>query len=211
MLIRLSIATAALLLLLSPAPADAQTSERPFQEHTISALFSPAVLQSLELVDGQKAQIDEVLKEIKEFHQGLSDEMAEFRASGASNSDIERLRDKMIKQLDKRKTSSMKKINQVLLPHQNKRLKQLTVQVMMQQTAKQAKVESGLLTPPMLKYLEIDKEQEDELRKKVTELRRELTEKIKKLNEEARDKLIKQLKPEQRKKYKELVGDQMDR
>ncbi len=185
-----------------------QTQESvPFQDHQLSALFSPNVLRDLELVDGQQGELKIILGEIRETRDQLAWQFAEFSKTGASAEEIDKRRKLLQGQIETRKQEAWQQVKQVLLPHQIKRLKQATAQVMMQQFATTEKVSSGLLTEAMQHYLEIDSQQAAKIAKTARQLQEELLEEVRKLRAEATEKLLKELTAEQRKKYLELVGD----
>lgn len=179
----------------------------PFQDNLLSALFSAEVLRDLELLDEQKKELKQITGEIRQARNQITTRLKEYASSGVSQDKIEAKRQESIKQIEDKKAEALKQINDVLLPHQMDRLRQSTVQVMMKQFARHEKVQSGLLTSQMKQYLEIDDEQAKKIAETAKELREELAEKIKKLNEEALEKLLSELSAEQRKKYKELIGD----
>ncbi len=97
-------------------------------------------------------------------------------------------------------------IDEILLPHQTKRLKQISVQ----SQSRGRGVGGSLLSETIRNDLKISREQEQKLRETAEQLEKELQEKIVKLRREAMNKLLDQLTPEQREKYRELVGDPIE-
>lgn len=188
---------------------EASSAKKPFQDRLISAMFNQAVMRDLELIDDQRVELQTVLKDLRQMQGELRRELQEFQASGGDAKELESRRQAAIQKLEEKKTKSLKQIEDILLPHQMDRLRQSTVQVMMRESAKQEKVTSGLLTKPMMEYLEIDADQAKEIRKSAESLQKELVEKVEKLRAEATEKLLKNLTPEQRKKYRELIGDDL--
>ena len=92
-----------------------------------------------------------------------------------------------------------------LLPHQIDRLEQLSAQRMM--TEGKGRESAGLLSDPMINYLEIDNTQKQRIQEKSERLKKEVGEKIRKILEDARLELLAELTSKQKKKYEKLVGE----
>lgn len=88
-------------------------------------------------------------------------------------------------------------IEEILLPQQSERLKQLVVQYQMQM---QARMGGGFGGGDLAEKLDISEDQQEKLRTKAAELERQM-------RKELLEKLVKELTPEQQAKYKELVGE----
>ncbi len=189
----------------------AAQEEAPFQGSgfMLAALHNESALQELELVDGQKRELQEILHNLSSSRSELIEYMNEISASGLSKEEIEAERMKMKQQLNDIETDSLQQLNDVLLPHQLDRLKQSTVQVMMKHCANFEKVECGLLTSQMRKFLGIDDKQAKKIAETAKHAREEMADKIKKLKAEAHAKLLGELSAEQRKKYEKLTGDRV--
>jgi len=191
------------------APALAQ--EKPtFDQFAINALFNKQVQRDLDLVEEQTQEISEYLKGLTEYRDELSAELRELKASGQDQQALKKRRDEMRKELEKEKQKIQSQVMEILLPHQKQRLKQVSAQFVNREAMKESKVPTGLLTPKMLEYLEIDDQQADRIEKRSQELAKELAKKTEKLKSEAIEKLMKELSPKQRKKYRELMGERFN-
>ncbi len=184
--------------------AKTKLDEDPFADRTLGALFNKRVLNELELVDDQKADLKALMSDINNLKVEMGKSLRLF-AKGASKSEIESKRKELVKQFENHKKQIQEAMYEVLLPHQTQRLGQVTAQLMLRETAK--KSVSGVLSPEMKQFLEIDDEQAERIRKKAIELRKKLAEDMKKLNDKAIADLMKELTEKQRKKYKKLIGD----
>ena len=109
----------------------------------------------------------------------------------------------IVKQINSIRGSAQKELNELLLPHQAKRLRQLQ----MQSQFRRRSLVDIITSEPVKAELEVTDEQEPELRKAEKEIEEELQREIEKLRLKAREKLISKLKPKQEKKFKEMVGD----
>jgi Spy/CpxP family protein refolding chaperone len=89
-----------------------------------------------------------------------------------------------------------------LLPHQLERLKQIDLQVRMQQRG-----EGGISSRTVAEALELTDEQREKLEQRAEEVRQELQEKVRQAQVEAREKLLDVLTPQQKAKLEELMGD----
>jgi hypothetical protein len=87
-------------------------------------------------------------------------------------------------------------IEEILLPQQSDRLKQLVFQFQMQMQSRMG----GGFGGDLAEKLDISEDQQDKLRTKASELERQM-------RKEMLEKLVKELTPEQQEKYKELVGE----
>jgi len=155
------------------------------------------VQQEIQLVDEQRDKVMKVAEESREEMRGMFEEMRDL-------SDEERrerfgeIRTKM-EEMNANVETQLKK---ALLPHQLQRLKQIDLQVRMQQRG-----EGGLSSRTVAEALELSDEQREKLEKKAEEVRQELQEKIRQAQAEAREKMLEVLTPEQKAKLEELMGD----
>ncbi|HJQ78482.1 MAG TPA: hypothetical protein VJ828_00935, partial [Lacipirellulaceae bacterium] len=95
-----------------------------------------------------------------------------------------------------------KRLKKVLLPHQFDRLKQIDVQMRVQQQGAEA-LTSGALA----ETLDLTEAQRERLEERAAEVEQELQEKIGQLRIEARNKLLDVLTAQQRAKLESLMGD----
>ena len=183
----------------------AKQNSNPFSAYQFNALFNQQVQAQLELVEEQRAEIRLLTTELLDLRKQLQQELREF-AEGASEAEVEMKREAAQAQLEELKSRSQQRAMEVLLPHQQKLLSEVTVQLMLRESAK--KNGAGVLAPEMRQYLEIDDEQAERIRVASERVRKKLAEDIKKLTEQATAELQKELTPEQRRKYRKLVGQQ---
>lgn len=101
-----------------------------------------------------------------------------------------------------------KKVQEILLPHQLRRIKQIALQMQLQSVGYGG---GGLQVGSLADDLKITDEQKAQLQEKQKEVQKEMQEKTqafyKQLQEESREKLFSVLTPEQRKKLDELIGE----
>ena len=90
---------------------------------------------------------------------------------------------------------------QILLPHQSKRLDQLSAQLRMQGGG------MALLSGDVARDLGVTDEQREQLRTKVEEIEREARKQEAEIRRQAREKVIRLLTPDQQKKLKDLIGE----
>ena len=207
-MIRLIVCFIALWVCLDCAPNRAvsqdTSTENPFSDKMLPALFNPRIQNELELVDEQKAQLKESLESVKKLKNQFGKELQEYRKT-ASQEQLATRRAELLGQFEKEKRTAEQAIFAMLLPHQKRRLGQVTAQMML--AAASEKNSLGVLAPEMIKWLEIDERQANRLRERAREVRKKLAEDIARLTEKAKQDLLKELSPRQRKKYKELIGD----
>ena len=198
--------------LLLTLAASAIAQEKPaFDQFAINALFNKQVQRDLDLVEEQTKEISEYLKGLTEYRDKLASELRELKAAGQDQQALNQRRDEMRKELEKEKQKIQSQVMEILLPHQRQRLKQVSAQFMNREAMKESKVPTGLLTPKMVDYLEIDSKQAKRIEQRSQELAKELAKKVEQLKSEAIEDLMKELSPKQRKKYSELMGERFDR
>jgi hypothetical protein len=191
--------------------AQEQAKPLPFEARLVGALFNKQVQGELELVEDQKQEMKQILGSLRKKQDELGRELTEVKNSGASEAEVESRRQEIAASFEIDKKQTMDDAMSVLLPHQQKRLREAAVQVMMKATAKLKRVPTGLLTPEIREYLEIDDRQAERIKAKTTELQKQLAEKIKKLTEQAQSELLSELTKEQKSKYEDLVGEPIKR
>lgn len=164
-------------------------------------LQDDSVKKELDLVDEQVANLQDIASKLQEetraqfqgFDFGslrdLSDEERDARMAP--------IREKG----EKLTAAAQKQIDEVLLPHQRERLKQLMVQSTMRFGADRA-----LTTGTLAEELGITEEQKQKLAAKQEEVQASLQEKMAKLRQEAQDELFSVLEPSQQAKLKSLIG-----
>ncbi len=169
-------------------------------------LMNEQVQDEIELVEEQKAELRDLAEEIRD---DMRSEMGSLFQGMRDLSEDERrekfgeIRTKM----ESFQKQAESKIEEVLLPHQFERLKQLNVQ---QQINGGGGGATGLLQGPLADELGITDEQREEMMAKSQELQADVEKKIQKLREEAREELMSVLTPEQRSKLEKMAGDRFD-
>jgi Spy/CpxP family protein refolding chaperone len=143
------------------------------------------VQKDLEIVDSQKEKLEALQTKIRE----------EMRAmfQGGERPDRDAMREKM--------EGFQKEMNDILLPHQKDRLKQISVQ---------SRLRFGNTSDAVGDALELTDEQKEDLRKKEREISTEMNKELAKIREKYRDKLLETLTPEQRAKWKQMVGSPIE-
>lgn len=194
-----------LLAFVAPAVAQEKTS---FGEFALNAMFNKQVQKELDLVDEQTTEITEQLKGLMKFRNELAAELREMKTAGEAEQALLKRRDEMQEELKVQKKKVESQVLDVLLPHQQKRLREVSAQFVTREAMKQSKVSTGLLTPQMLEYLDVDDEQAERIEKRAKEIRKRLIGKIDKLKKEALEDLMKELSAKQKKKYRNLMGDE---
>lgn len=179
----------------------------PFDGMLINALIDKKVRAELDLIPEQESQIQELSKELRKQRSDLAKELKKFSAMAVVEREIELKRREYSDQFEEFKEQAHQRAMDVLLPHQVKRLKQVTAQLMIKRVAKQKKVSAGVLAPQVVEYLEIDDEQARRIEAKAREIQERLAAEMKRLREEANTELMGELTEDQRSKYETLVGD----
>ncbi len=145
----------------------------------VMLLMREDVRKHLDLLD---EQVEELQAVAQEMFQGMRNRSAEERETATK--DLE------------------KKINEILLPHQVKRVEQIATQQRMQR--------GGLLSDDIVEKLSITEAQREKLTAKQQEVREDLAKKIAELRKQSEEKLVSELTPAQRAKLKELIGEPFD-
>lgn len=99
-----------------------------------------------------------------------------------------------------------RKVDDVLLPHQKKRLEEISLHMKM----KRRGTSGALVDTELAKSLDIDEAQKERIRRKAIEVQKDLEEKIAKLREEARQEILDELSPAQKRKLEDLLGKDFD-
>ena len=174
------------------------------QGTNLGLLLNRQVQEELELVDDQ-------LDELREVQQRSGEIMREaFSGIDWRNMDADERQEAMAEvraKMEEDMKDLQKDVDEILLPHQRTRLKQISVQ---SQSRGRNGVAGALGSAAVAKELGLSEEDIKELEEKNKEVQEKLREKIAKLQKEAEDEVLSVLSSEQRKKYKEMVGDKFD-
>ncbi len=161
-----------------------------------SMLQNASVQKDLELVDDQMKMIRDIQKQ---FGQKIKESIGDISKGGF---DPARAKD-LTTVIKKLKEEQKEQINKILLPHQQDRLKQVGLQMQMQNRG----TAGALSSDRVAEALGITDEQKANLKKREQELKKELEEKIAEFKEEMKASLMKELNAKQRAQLKEMMGD----
>lgn len=176
------------------------------------------VQKEIELVDDQKAKLRELgeatARDMREAFSGMRDLNEEQRRER-----MEELR----KKAQEREAELAKKIEGILLPHQLKRLKEISVQVQGIRALNSAEVakELGITDDQKAKMESIRREVTDQFAKMREEMQdlspeqrrerfREMGEKFRETQQQVEEKILNVLTPEQKEKFEALKGKKID-
>lgn len=163
------------------------------QASGMGLLGQEGVQKELELVEDQ---VDDIKSLQEEQREAAGDMFRAMRDGGDRDEMMEKFRELTKEYEDK--------ANDILLPHQVKRLKQLVVQ---DQTRRSGGATTGSLPESMVEELGITEEQLEEMKEKAESVREKMNEKIAKIRAQAQEEILSVLDSEQRARYKEMVGD----
>ena len=156
-------------------------------------LSDMSIRKELELVDEQYERLKSANEQVQ---QAMSEKL---RSIDFSKLDPSAIRD----EIRKIQAASVSELNGFLLPHQLKRLRQLSIQ----RQLRVRRLVDLLTNNPLKDELEIDPRQSEDLLKMDRKIQKELEQQIAKLRREAQEKLLRQLKPQQQKKFRSIVGE----
>ena len=161
---------------------------------TLGLLSDKAVRADLEMLDDQYENLKQRNSEIQDR---IGQQIRNLDLSDRDNL-IDRIRDI--------RSQAENELDSVLLPHQVARLRQIRVQAKLR---RQSLVDL-LTSDPLKTVLEISEKQSEELREAEVEIAKDLEREIAKLREKARNRLLSELKPNQKAEVQELLGDTFD-
>lgn len=172
----------------------------------LQLLGQEGIQKELELVEDQVESLKELQEEqrnaMRETFMGMREKFQNMDESERASAWSE-IQEEM--QASNKKFDGM--ANEILLPHQVARLKQLLVQ---SQSRRSGGPASGNLPATLIEELGITEEQIEDMKKKAEEVREKMNEKIAKIRQQAEEEILSVLDADQRAKYKELVGDAYD-
>lgn len=161
---------------------------------SLGLLERPKVREELEMVDDQYKELQRLTSSIQ------SKAAVEIR-----NMDFSKVTN-VATRIRGIQNSMKQDIEDLLLPHQLKRLKQLQNRSQLQRQS----IARLLTSDPVKSELEISDEQSEELLEAEEDIEAELEKEIEQLREKAREKLLSKLKASQRQKAEELLGEDFD-
>ncbi len=161
-----------------------------------SLLSDPSVQKDLELVGDQLKQLQDLQKD---FSLQMKEQIGDL-SKGGINPDRFKGLGELVKRLREQQQNQMQEL---LLPHQIDRLKQVALQRHMDR----AGAAGALASEKVAKELGITEEQIERLKKREEEIKEELAKRIVKMREEARNELLQELTPQQREQLKQMTGE----
>ena len=161
------------------------------------------VKKELDLVDEQVSKITSLQEKLQEDlrSQFQGQDFSSFRdlSEDERNARVEEMRAKSQKVTD----AAQKQLDEILLPQQRERLKQIVVQ---QQLRRQG-TSDALSEGELAEQLGITEEQKQRLADKQREVETALREKMEKLRQEAQDEVLSVLSDSQKSKLKQMTGE----
>lgn len=185
--------------------ADAQPVQyaNPMGE-LLSWTFSPQMQRELEIVDDQR-------EKLKRLQADVTNETRDLYKTAYSGDRQEWMR-KYNEIAGRLSRETDKRVQEILLPHQVRRLRQIVLQMRLSGAGYGSA--AGLASGAVADELGLTEEQKRELQKKEKEVSSEVQRKTREfyeqLREESEEELLSVLTAEQRRKLKELVGERFD-
>lgn len=159
----------------------------------------PQVRKDLELDDDQIRQLQEIQNE---FNEKMRGKMNFTHGPDADPNQFKEMR-KVLREITEQRKAAL---GAVLLPHQSKRLQQISTQMKMKNQGDA----NALVSKDIAEELGIDEDQKKRLKDRAAEIKREMEEEIARIQEEGRKKLLRELTREQRDKLEEMTGDKFE-
>jgi len=171
---------------------------------SLQYLLYPQIQSELDLLPDQKAALDKIRADMTAR---LQDAYKEFKDVAPMERQA-----KYLEVYGRIGADTDKRVAEVLLPHQTKRIRQIALQMRLANSGYGSA--TALNSDDVAKELNITPDQIEALKKRETELRQEIQEKTrefyKKLTEESREKLLSVLTAAQREKLNELQGEKFE-
>jgi hypothetical protein len=161
---------------------------------SLGLLLRPDVRVELELLDEQTA-------ELQKLADGMRDQFRDLMVPDENVSWQDRMQ-RFREVAEKARDEAQQKVDKILLPHQKKRLEQLSNQMRMPGGAMR-----GLTGGPVADELGLTDAQRERIRAKAENLEAELRQKLAELRAQAQAELLKELTPQQQAKIKEMLGE----
>ena len=157
----------------------------------LGLLSNPRIREDIEMVDDQYR---EFLDRQRTLQKEMADQLRKIDFTDTENlaSQIKEIRD-----------SAEREMDELLLPHQVKRLRQLRMQSLLQRRD----LVQVLTADPIKSDLKITDEQSQELRDYQVQMQEDLQREIAKLQDKARSRLLSKLNPSQKKEVEEMIGE----
>lgn len=163
----------------------------------LALISNPQVQEALEVIPSQVREIEDLVASAQEKMRAVFQELRDG-GDGDRQAQADRIRERMTEVNNGFRTQ----LEDVLLPHQMKRLKQISFQ---QETRGRG---NAVLNGDRLgEVLKLSDSQKDKLKAKAEEVEKKLRERVAKLRKEAEDELLSVLTPDQKSQYNDLAGD----
>lgn len=169
------------------------SSSMPSEQSAFELLAHPSVIKDLEVVDEQLEQVQALHMEAGSQ---ITEQMKGLRDGSISGEEYTQL-------VLAQKASREKRIGEILLPHQVKRLQQINFQM---RTRGIENFNQHSINQSLGSKLGLSKEQLEKLKEKAAEVKKRLAEEYKRMRAEAKEELLGVLTAEQRAKFTELSG-----
>ena len=174
----------------------------------MNLLQNKSIREEIELVDDQYKKMQDFYKSrqasIMKEVQALIKPAA---GGGKKSNESVQLRGKKIKEMiDKQQKEAEDKLKDLLLPHQLKRLEQVSHQVRMKNSGTLNSLTRGKLK----EELDLSDDDVKNLKDKSKSIQKKLEEDIAKLRAKAKKDLLKELSPKQQRKLEEILGDKFE-
>jgi len=183
---------------------NAQEKANPFATNIIGTLANKQMAAELDLLDEQKENIDQLMKDFGRVRKDIGQDMKPLW-DVAGEAERKELGKEYWRRIEDGRLQIVEKMRAELLPHQLDRLEQLSAQRMMGEG--KGRESAGLLSDQMIDYLNIDQAQKTRIEQRSEKLKKEVGEKIRKILEEAKEELLNELTADQKTKYEKLIGD----
>ena len=195
-------------MVLASASCLSAQDKNPFASNIIGTLANPKMAGELELLDEQKENIDELMKEFGQIRREIGEDMKD-RWEAADDDQRKILGKEYWQRVEEGRLEIVREMKANLLPHQIDRVEQLSAQRMMNEG--KGRESAGLLSDQMISYLNIGEIQKQRIENKSKKLKAEVTRKIQEILEEAKKELLAELNSDQKAKYEKLVGSPIEK
>lgn len=163
----------------------------------LTLISNPQVQEALEVIPSQVREIEDLVASAQEKMRTVFQELRDG-GGGDRQAQADRIRERMTELSN----GFRSELDNVLLPHQMKRLKQISFQ---QET--RGRGNTVFNGDRLGEVLKLSDAQKDRLKTKAEEVEKKLRERVAKLRKEAEEELLSVLTPDQKSQYNDLAGD----
>lgn len=188
--------------------------EEMLLQQLVSIAHNPRLRDELEIIDKQVSELAEVLRDYQQERQQFmmenrkDMELAQQAAREGMGEVAQGVMRELQKEMREKSAAHFKRINEILLPHQIKRFRQIALQMMLKHASGYGD-EFGMPLA-LADHLGLSPKEKESLRKTVEDARTEFSEEVKALRETTRNKILNAIPAEKRKEYHALIGDLFD-